>query len=315
PVNSLTTGTYTWQVTGLDASGNALGSSSRTFTVNTGLTTASPPQVLAPDGTGVGKTLTSVPPTWAQSGVTNTYQWLRDNNEIGNASGTTYPLTPDDFGKAISLRVTGRLSGYTDTTVVSNAVTASAGGALIATSAPVLSGTPVVGNSLSTTSGNWSQPSTTFTYQWLRDGAVIPGATGNSYQLVAADAARSISAAVTAKRAAFEAGTATTLPVTVAKLKSSTSLSLSAAQIKPRKKVKITVVVAVPNVARPIGTIKFMDGTKVFKSVSLTSSQSGKVTLAWKKFNRGKHKIKAVYSGSPTTTGSTSKPVKLVVKR
>ena len=49
--------------------------------------------------------------------------------------------------------------------------------------------------------------------------------------------------------------------------------------------------------------------------MSLTSSRGGKLTLTWKKFKKGKHKIKAVYSGSPNTTGSTSKAVKLVVKR
>jgi hypothetical protein len=61
------------------------------------------------------------------------------------------------------------------------------------TVAPVTSGTPVVGQTLSVTNGSWSGSPSSFTYQWFRDTqgvgpyTAIPGATANTYLLVDAD--------------------------------------------------------------------------------------------------------------------------------
>lgn len=62
---------------------------------------------------------------------------------------------------------------------------------------PVVSGTPQVGQTLTTTDGTWSG-SPTFTYAWLRNGAVIPGATSATYVLDAADEGANIQSRVTA---------------------------------------------------------------------------------------------------------------------
>mgnify|MGYP006313726315 FL=1 len=53
--------------------------------------------------------------------------------------------------------------------------------------APVLSGTPKIGETLSMTNGVWTGSPTTFSRQWTRNGAVIAGATGATYTLVADD--------------------------------------------------------------------------------------------------------------------------------
>lgn len=55
------------------------------------------------------------------------------------------------------------------------------------TVAPVISGTQVVGQTLSTTNGTWTGDPT-FTYQWYRGATLISGATSNTYVLVQADA-------------------------------------------------------------------------------------------------------------------------------
>ncbi len=65
---------------------------------------------------------------------------------------------------------------------------------------PVISGSPTVGQLLSTTDGTWSG-SPTFTYQWKRDSVSIGGATTNTYTLVAADAGAVITVTVTATNA------------------------------------------------------------------------------------------------------------------
>jgi Carboxypeptidase regulatory-like domain len=71
------------------------------------------------------------------------------------------------------------------------------------TGLPVVSGTPTVGDTLSCSSGSWTgHPAPTFTYEWLRDGIPIPGATTSSYVAQSADEGRSVACEVFAKNAA-----------------------------------------------------------------------------------------------------------------
>lgn len=72
------------------------------------------------------------------------------------------------------------------------------------TGLPAISGTPVVGQSLSGSAGTWSGPAPSYSYQWLRCDsagagcAAVGGATGPGYALVSADAGSSFRFAVTA---------------------------------------------------------------------------------------------------------------------
>ena len=60
---NLANGTYSWSVKALDVGGKEIGGSPAwTFQVDTGLRAVTPPQINAPDGSAVGKTLTSVAP-------------------------------------------------------------------------------------------------------------------------------------------------------------------------------------------------------------------------------------------------------------
>lgn len=64
--------------------------------------------------------------------------------------------------------------------------------------APVVTGTRVVGQTLSTTDGTWNGSPSSYTYQWKRDGAAILAATANTYVAVTADIGHVITCAVTA---------------------------------------------------------------------------------------------------------------------
>lgn len=67
------------------------------------------------------------------------------------------------------------------------------------TVAPALSGTATVGQTLTVTNGTWTgSPTPTYSRAWLRDGVVIPGATGTTYVLVGADEDAVITVRVTA---------------------------------------------------------------------------------------------------------------------
>jgi hypothetical protein len=85
-------------------------------------------------------------------------------------------------------------------TAMSNAITAALGTQLppANTTAPLVTGTGSVGQTLSCTMGNWTLSPTSYAYQWLRGGAKITGAEASSYKLVAADSGHSISCRVTA---------------------------------------------------------------------------------------------------------------------
>ncbi len=83
------------------------------------------------------------------------------------------------------------------------------------TSAPVASGTPAPGQALSCSNGSWTgYPPPTFTYQWLRDGTPIGGATTSAYVVQATDQGHGLTCQVTATNSAgSESATSNTLQV------------------------------------------------------------------------------------------------------
>jgi hypothetical protein len=64
--------------------------------------------------------------------------------------------------------------------------------------APVLSGSLAVGASLSCSPGSWANNPTSLAYAWLRAGVVIPGQTGTTYAIQAADQGQTVTCQVTA---------------------------------------------------------------------------------------------------------------------
>ena len=311
------TGTYNWQVAALDADRKPIGSASSTFTVDAGIKVVRGVEIQAPEGTGVGATLTSAAPIFEPADATTTYQWLRNGQPIYNATGATYTLTASDFAIGISLRVTAKRAGFDDTVTVSNVIGATAGGALQATSQPTITGTPRSGLSLTVATGTWTQPSPTFKYQWLRTGAPIAGATSQYYTLTPADAGKDISVTVLAAKTGFADGSATAPSVFVEKLVSTTTSTLSATTVKRGKTIKVGVTVTVPGVPAPSGSLKIQDGVKTLKTFTMDPFRKGVMTtkLSTKKLKVGRHKIKVVFVGNASTNMSKSKVIRLIVTR
>ncbi len=79
--------------------------------------------------------------------------------------------------------------------------------------APKLAGSATTGSTLSISGGaaaNWTPTATKVSYQWLRAGKPITGATGATYKLVPADVGQKISARLTASRDGYTNSTVTT---------------------------------------------------------------------------------------------------------
>lgn len=274
-------------------------------------TTAVTPPTLS--GTGrVGSALTATLPTWDQPGVTTTYRWLRDGVAVGSTNSLTFTPRESDLGGTITFEATGKRTGYNNAVVAASGVLVTAGAAATPSVAPAISGQPKVGQSLSVRGGTWPS-GVKLSYQWLRDGAPITGATSTSYRLVVADATRALSVLVTATRSGYETGTATTSAVRIARMTSTTKFSLPASTVKARAgkgKVKALVTVTVSGWSTPSGQVRILDGKKVIAKAKL--KKNGTAVVRLKGLKKGKHKLVATYDGTTAAAKSTS--ARLVLK-
>lgn len=178
---------------------NELHASATSAAVTAGTLTAPTPTV---SGTkAVGSTLTAAPGTWGPAPVTLSYQWYRSGTAITGATASTYRLTTSDQGKTMTVRVTGRKTGYTTVARTSAATTAVLGSFTAPT--PTLSGTRKVGSTLTAVPGTWSPAPTTFTYQWYRSGTAISGATARTYTLTTTDKGKYVKVRVTGARSGY----------------------------------------------------------------------------------------------------------------
>jgi hypothetical protein len=149
----------------------------------------------------VGYTLTAVLPESRVKFDVLTYQWLRNGAAIPGATGAAYKLTAADIGKTMGLKAHGEAYPYEDAAETFTAETPVKGYALTA-GTPSVSGTKRVGAVLTVAPGKWTA-GTAFSYRWLRNGAVIPGATSATYKLTQTDQARRISIKVTGSKPLF----------------------------------------------------------------------------------------------------------------
>jgi hypothetical protein len=165
----------------------------------------------------VGQTLTATSGTWSGTTTGFTYDWFRCDASGANcntggspiASGQVYQVVGADVGNTLRVRVTAAGSGGGQALSAPTAVV-TATAAPQRTSDPVVTGSPVEGQTLTTTSGGWAGTAPiTFAYQWVRCGAdgglpdgsncpAVPGANGQSYKLVAGDVGQRMRARVTA---------------------------------------------------------------------------------------------------------------------
>ncbi len=161
----------------------------------------------------VGNPLTAQIGPATPAATSLTYQWLRDGSPVPGATAASYTLQPADLGTTIRVGVVASRPGYVDAVVSSAPTGPVALGTFTQVPVPTVSGPPAYGNTLSATTGTWLPTPTAFTYQWLRNGTAITGATGQTYGLQLADIGTRLSVRVTGTRAGFASSSATSVQV------------------------------------------------------------------------------------------------------
>lgn len=282
----------------------------------------------APTVTGsgmIGKPLATNADVWP-SPMVATVQWLRDGEPINGATGPAYTPQADDLGTTITVEHTAQAPTYVQekgrgTPVTFSAVTrASADGVGITlgeapsvSSPPAVSGVPRVGGLLTASPGGWPSGSA-YAYQWLRGGTPIVGATSATYRPTLADVGSAVAVRVTASRAGYAPGSASSAVVMVPKVSSTTAVTAKK-KVKRGRRGKLVVTVTAPGNPAPTGPVTVRRGTKTFGTATLTASSGGKVVVRTPKLRKkGKYKLVVTYGGDGVSLGSRAKPVTLRVR-
>ena len=150
----------------------------------------------------VGKRLTADPGAWGPGEVALSYQWYRSGAKIEGAVKAVYTLKAADKGKKITVKATGTKSGYTTVSRTSVASGKVAAGTLTSVK-PKITGTVKIGKRLTAKPGTWKPSGVKLSYQWLRSGKAIKGATKAVYKLARADKGKKITVKVTGKKAGY----------------------------------------------------------------------------------------------------------------
>ncbi|WP_315093875.1 hypothetical protein [uncultured Cellulomonas sp.] len=149
----------------------------------------------------VGQTLTAVPGPWGPAPVALTYQWLAGGQAVSGATATTWKPTVAQLGTTVTVRVTGRKTGYT-TVSRTSAATAAVLGALTGTK-PTIQGTARTGSMLTAVPGAWGPAPVTLAYQWFGNGVAIDGATATTFTVGATEYGTTLKVRVSATKPGY----------------------------------------------------------------------------------------------------------------
>lgn len=180
--------------------------SASTGPVRTASLTATP----VPKITGsirVGEALTVVSGEWAPGAVSLAFQWYRDGEAIKGANAARYILDPADAGGTLTVSVTGSKDGFSTVTKTSVATSEVMRGNLSSVSSPKIGGVRKAGKTLSVVHAEWGPGPVAYRYKWYRGATVIPGATGKSYKVRAADRHKNLYVQVTGARDGYNSVT------------------------------------------------------------------------------------------------------------
>ena len=124
------------------------------------------------------------------------YQWLADEAEIEDATGSTYILVDADEGKAVKVRVSFTDDGGHRETLTSSATAAVTQPNTPATGMPTVSGKARVGETLTVDTSGISDENglddATFTHRWITDDSVVVGTGNRAYTPTGGDQGKAV---------------------------------------------------------------------------------------------------------------------------
>ena len=155
---------------------------------------------------------------WDLHGATTVCDWYIDGVKKATNSTCEYLIPASAAGKHLQVRVTATLSGGTPHVYESASTMVMRYYAPLGGELGTISGSRDVGKVLTVTPTAYKPAATSYTYQWLRDGYEITGATAKTYTVRTADAGHKISVTMTAHRSGYAAATDVTVPATIHRL-------------------------------------------------------------------------------------------------
>ncbi|MGC4174157.1 endo-1,4-beta-xylanase [Demequina sp.] len=148
----------------------------------------------------VGAVVKAKVSAWSPS-ASYSYQWYSNGKAIKGATKSSFKITRSQAGTTLTVKVTGKRSGYVPVTK------ASAGKKVPLLTLTVdrskLNGPTRVGGVLRVTAGASHPVSTVKTYQWKANGKAISGATKSTYTVKRADLGKRITVSVTYRAQGF----------------------------------------------------------------------------------------------------------------
>jgi len=217
----------------------------------------------------VGKALTATSGTWAVTPNSIAYQWYASGQAIQGATSPSFTPSDAQLDQDLTVQVTAQAAGYEPQTSASSPTSAVVLGQAAFASAPEISGSALVGQTLEVTAAAATPAEATPSYEWLRDGAAIKGAVGPTYTLQPADVGHHVAARVTLAAAHWAPDSEVARRVLV---RTTPELTTSVAARPTR--VDLSVRVATPGLPDSRGTIKVFEHHRLLDSVDVADHRA-----------------------------------------
>jgi len=150
----------------------------------------------------VGNTLTATLGTWSHKPTSFWYQWANSKGFIAGATQLSYVPAIADVGLALQFFVVA-INSAGQSAIARSAATNTVLPAIpVNTALPTIGGTAQIGQTLSASTGGWTNSPTSFAYQWS-DSATGPigGATASAYVPTSANLGHTLTVSIVATNA------------------------------------------------------------------------------------------------------------------
>ena len=130
----------------------------------------------------VGVPLTATPGTWKPKASVR-FQWLADGKAISGATAATYTPGAEVLGRKVAVKVVATRKNFAPTSVTLPTSGPVAKGAFSPVETPVVTGDPIVNETLTASPPTWSPTPSESEIRWRANNETIEGATGPTLTL------------------------------------------------------------------------------------------------------------------------------------